>query len=133
MKEQKNLIAPIPTPDAVMLAKNWRDFNAANKVNDAFYMNAILPNAFTFDLQDVIDVTLEMGISKVRIYFGYVNSNPGPNPELPVPMKAMLVGVDKDGKDILFGVESPVSGVYDFALPCPSTCDLTSPLAVDAP
>jgi hypothetical protein len=132
----KKLIAPIPTDEAMEYAANWRSFNEANTV-DGNPLNNILANAFTFDLSDVTDILKETGVCKVRVYFGYVSSDPSPvpspTPDNPLPMKVMLVGVDESGKDIIYPEGSERSGIYDFAVPCPSTCDYESPLSISPP
>lgn len=126
------LISPIPTDKAVEYTTNWRAFNSTNNVNSEFPIDQILANAFTFSLTDVSDLMAEQGINNVRIYFGYDTTNPEPDAERPLPMKVMLVGVNDEGKDMV-DPSGEVSGIYDFAVPCPSTCDYDSPLSKNPP
>ena len=119
--------APIPLIDAEAYTQNWRNFNNANMVNGN-PLSGYLANAFTFDLQDINDLMNEPGVAHVRIYFGYDNASPSPS--VPPPMKVMLVGVDSEGNDIIYSSEAQAnSGIYDFAIPCPPTCDSNSPLS----
>ncbi len=124
---QKILRTPIPLIDAEAYTSNWRNFNSSNTVNGN-PLDSYLANAFTFDLADITDLMAEQGINRVRVYFGY--NDPLPTPGTPIPMKVMLVGVDAEGSDIIYTSEAaPDSGIYDFALPCPSYCDSNSPLS----
>lgn len=119
--------APIPLSQAEVYTQNWRDFNGSTTVNGV-PLSSYLANAFTFDLQDIYDLMSESGITNVRFYFGYDSNEPAPG--LPIPMKVMLVGVDAEGKDMIYPAESSsASGIYDFAIPCPSVCDTSSPLS----
>lgn len=66
---------------------------------------------------DVTQLLAEPGVANIRAYIG-VDEN-GVN-------KLMLVGVDADGKDMINDAEGQY--IYDFTMPCPSTCDVDSPL-----
>src|SRR5437868_6665879 len=123
----KLLQAPIPKDTAIGYTENWRTYTQANMINNEYYINELLANAFTFDLSDFQGILNRGGanVVKIRIYFGMTTATPSPDPEAPLPMKAIMVGVDNDGKDIIY--ELGGSGIFDFATPCPSTCDLSSP------
>ena len=124
-KIMNKFLAPIPETLATEYAENWRTFIANNSV-DGTELDQFMARAFTFSLQDVSDLMEEQGVHKVRVYFGFTG-NP-PTAGSPLPMKVMLVGVNEDGQDMIYPGE-PVSGIYDFATPCPPTCDAASPLA----
>ncbi|MFA6261308.1 MAG: hypothetical protein WC760_07570 [Bacteroidia bacterium] len=120
-------ISPIPLPEAETYTENWRNFNTTTMLG-AEPLSGYLANAFTFDLADVTALMAESGINQVRIYFGY--DSPEPNAGTPLPMKVMLVGVDAQGNDMIdLSPEATTSGIYDFAVPCPSYCDANSPLS----
>jgi hypothetical protein len=126
-------MAGIPIKEASANAENWRKFNAENTV-DGIPLNQIFPNAYSVNLADINALLAEGGIAKLRIYFGYhelpPTPVPTPGPTTEYPMCVMLVGVNSDGKDIIYN-SGPVSGIYDHCVPCPTTCDATSPLATD--
>jgi hypothetical protein len=116
---------PIPLNDARAYTRNWREYNAVNTVNNLFKLNEMFPSAFTFDLSDVTPLVNDPRVAQVRVYFGYDQAEPAPSPTS--PMKVMLVGVDAEGRDLVNEGEGE-SGIYDFATPCPPTCDPASPL-----
>ncbi len=66
---------------------------------------------------DVTQLLAEPGVANIRAYIG-IDEN-GVN-------KLMLVGVDAEGKDMINDAEGQY--IYDFTMPCPSTCDVDSPL-----
>ena len=72
--------------------------------------------AFEFHPSELRCVASESNVEEVRFYMGL---------EGPI-LKLMIVGVDPAGRDITGDEEN--SQVYDFALPCPPTCDIDSPL-----
>lgn len=127
MSFKKPPIAPIPLPEAEQYTANWRSFNSSTMLGEN-ELSAYLANAFTFDLADVSALMAESGITQVRIYFGYNSPEPSASSSA-TPMKVMLVGVDSEGNDIIYTTEaSGNSGIYDFAIPCPTYCDASSPL-----
>lgn len=76
--------------------------------------------AFRIDVAEIHEILATPGIAYVRAYMGY---DDGAKTE-----KLMLVPVDANNKDLINENPSSDSCVYDFTLPCPSTCDLDSPL-----
>lgn len=111
----------IPWEEAARYTARWRE---AHRDAD---------KAFTIDVQELKDIIDELGrrhhhqrpIKEVRVYFGIKDDG---------KEGLILVGVDKDGKDIItlppkFEGDADDSGTYDFTKPCPSTCDETSPLS----
>ncbi|WP_461790978.1 hypothetical protein [Pedobacter sp.] len=70
-------------------------------------------------------------LSGVRAYFAVKETDT----DLPDDITAVIVPVDKAGKDIIYkdgngSGEDEKTEIYDFTQPCPSTCDDTSPLFV---
>lgn len=66
---------------------------------------------------DVTELLAEDDVVDIRAYIG-VDGN-GVN-------KLMLVGVDAAGNDLINDAAGQY--IYDFTKPCPSTCDVNSPL-----
>ncbi|WP_432670676.1 hypothetical protein [Flavobacterium sp. SM2513] len=86
-------------------------------------LTAITIKAFLIPGIDVTEVLAEQGVQDVRAYIG-VDKNHIPH--------LLIVGVDKNGNDMIDNDElvNVKNGwnIYDFTLPCPSTCDVKSPL-----
>lgn len=66
---------------------------------------------------DITQLLAEEGVANVRAYIG-IDEN-GTN-------KLMLVAVNADGNDMIN--EDLGQFIYDFTKPCPSICDVDSPL-----
>ena len=66
---------------------------------------------------DITQLLAEEGVANVRAYIG-IDEN-GTN-------KLMLVAVNADGNDMIN--EDLGQYIYDFTIPCPSVCDVDSPL-----
>ena len=98
----------IPLQTAVDWTKAWRHENPTSI------------KAFRVDIQEIKEILAELDTNYVRIYFGLDGSTE----------KLVLVGVDANDKDIIDPTVDgfKISGTYDFNQPCPSTCDITSPL-----
>lgn len=86
--------------------------------------------AFLIPLEDLKEVIKEPNVANVRAYIGIDKSNDN-EPHL------IIVGVNAEGEDIIYkaagkgcvdtdGTEN--TGLYDFSDPCPTTCDVNSPL-----
>ncbi len=67
----------------------------------------------------------------VRAYFAVKESDM----DLPDDVTAVIVPVDKEGKDVIYkskgvgmGDDDDDTEIYDFTQPCPDKCDPTSPL-----
>jgi hypothetical protein len=77
--------------------------------------------AFFIPKEDLSDLMLDPNNIGLRAYLGYGNTD-----GLPAESKLILVDVEGDinkgGTDIL------ANGIYDFTQPCPTTCDVNSPL-----
>lgn len=70
-------------------------------------------------------------LSGVRAYFAVKETDT----DLPDDVTAVIVPVDKAGKDIIYqnnrgNGEGDDTEIYDFTKPCPAECDKTSPLYV---
>ncbi len=61
-------------------------------------------------------------ISRVRVYLGISGEDQGSM------VRLFLVPVNDEGKDVIPTDDEGNQRVYDFNLPCPATCDVTSPL-----
>jgi len=90
--------------------------------------------AFLIPLDDLKEVIAEPNVVNVRAYIGVDASNDN-EPHL------IIVGVNEDGEDIIYKAASTDcndkngtvsagtnTGLYDFSQPCPTTCDVNSPL-----
>lgn len=86
--------------------------------------------AFLIPLADLQEVMKEPNVANVRAYIGIDASNDN-QPHL------IIVGVNEEGEDIIYdaagegcvdGDGEVNTGLYDFSQPCPTTCDITSPL-----
>jgi hypothetical protein len=86
-------------------ATKWRS-NPANKVKAH-----LIPEV------DITQLLAEPGITNVRAYIGIDDTG---------MHKLMLVGVDANGKDMINDATGQY--IYDFTMPCPTTCDENSPL-----
>mgnify|MGYP000555725028 CR=1 FL=1 len=108
----------------------WRDLESSyNKYHRL--------KAFNIPLIDLQEVIKEKGVANVRAYLGvakFENHDTKP-PEVIYEEKLLIVGVDKNGKDMISVIKAPDGlgdgegdDIYDFTLPCPDTCDDESPL-----
>jgi hypothetical protein len=86
-------------------AKNWR----ANPNN--------VIKAYLIPQDDITQLMAEADVQDVRAYCGIDGTG---------EYKLMLVGVDKNGNDLIN--EAVGANIYDFTMPCPSICDVNSPL-----
>lgn len=107
----------------------WRD-------QESTYNKYHRLKAFNIPLIDLQEVIEEKGVSSVRAYIGvakYENHDTNP-PEIRYEEKLLIVGVDKNGKDMIKAVDPNTLGdgeeddIYDFTRPCPTLCDPDSPL-----
>ena len=85
---------------------------------------------FLIPLEDLKEVVKEPNVANVRAYIGVDITNDN-EPHL------IIVGVNEAGEDIIYkaagkgcdDADGTVNtGLYDFSQPCPTTCDITSPL-----
>ncbi|WP_298882148.1 hypothetical protein [uncultured Polaribacter sp.] len=104
-------------------AKRWRKMESSyNKYNEC--------RAFNIPLLDLQEAIAE-GAASVRAYIGVEKMMV--EGEKVYIEKLMIVGVDKNGKDMISSEDGetldPESDfIYDFSEPCPESCDPNSPL-----
>ena len=106
----------IPLSEASVLTENWQKEN---------YLKA-----FLFHKNDIECLAQETDVVGVRFYVGITKKE---NEEDALDM--IVVGVNSLNEDIIYtedtnttGDFTDVSGIYDFALPCPKLCDPESVL-----
>jgi len=139
MSNKKPKDDPTPNPEnkisleiATDWAKRWRkkesSYNKYHKCN-AFYVPSI-------DLLEALAEINDKGeqAEGIRAYIG-VEKVPvkGKLKKHKYVEKLMIVGVDKEGKDILSSsdgltLDPSSGGIFDFSQPCPPVCDKDSPL-----
>ena len=104
-------------------ASRWRTMESSyNKYNDCRAFNIPLK-----DLQEAIDE----GAASVRAYIGVEEMII--EKESVFIEKLMIVGVDKNGKDMISSkdgltLDGDSGEIFDFSRPCPEECDPNSPL-----
>lgn len=77
------------------------------------------PKAYTVPLTDVQQVLNQRNVYEVRVYLAAeVSEVIGTN--IPAVTKILLVGVDKDGNDMIDASKGQY--IYDFTKPCPPKC-----------
>lgn len=77
--------------------------------------------AFFIPKDDMSDLMLDESCIGVRAYLAYGNQE-----GLPAEAKLLLVDVDGNLSD--GGTDNLTNGIFDFTSPCPTFCDVTSPL-----
>lgn len=102
---QGTAVNTITLTTAQAWAQKWRDTPGANV------------KAHLIPRIDIVQLMNNEETVDVRAYIG-IDDN-GEN-------KLMLVGVDADGNDLID--ETKGQYIYDFTKPCPTTCNVTSPL-----
>jgi hypothetical protein len=123
-------MSSISITEAAAYTANWRKFNENNNIDgQEVPLDAIFPNAYSVNIAD-INAIMANSPSKLRIYFGYSAPTPGPLPSGEFAMKVMIVGVNSEGKDMIYSTGT-TSGIYDHCQPCPSMCDPSSQLMQD--
>lgn len=107
-------------------AKNWRELESDyNKYHEC--------RAFNIPKIDFQEVLAEEGVESVRAYLGVKETKDKKTGKTIYEEKLMIVGVDKNNKDMISTVKSDDLGdedgdIYDMTDPCPDTCDPNSPL-----
>ncbi|WP_299208097.1 hypothetical protein [uncultured Dokdonia sp.] len=92
----------ITSEKATLLTAKWQEQNTLK--------------AFLFHRNEIACIRAEKDAEKIHFYFGL---NKG-------VVEMIAVGVAGDGEDIIGNDTN--SKIYNFAMPCPSTCDMRSPL-----
>jgi len=104
----------IPLTEAAVLTENWQKENVLK--------------AFLFHKNDIECLAQQTDVVGVRFYVGITKKeNEEDAPDM------IVVGVNSRNKDIIYTNTTiddftEVSGIYDFALPCPKLCDPESDL-----
>ncbi len=107
-----------------------------------------IPRAILIPIADILAIVdkyqtltpqgdITVALKGVRAYFA-VNED---DKDLPDDITALIVPVDLKGNDIIYtpdgllgnGDDDPSTEIYDFTTPCPTECDVNSPLYVDLP
>ncbi len=109
-------------------AQNWREKESTyNKYHEC--------RAFNIPKIDLEEVLAEDGVASIRAYLGVKETVNPKTKETTYEEKLMIVGVDKNNKDMISTVKATdglgdgdEDDIYDFTLPCPNTCDPDSPL-----
>jgi hypothetical protein len=104
----------IPLETAIEWTTRWREFQQTAKPSPADNKKAFRVNLV--ELQEVVN-NIPGEVNYIRFYFG-IDDKLGEH--------MILVGVNDENEDLC-------SYTYDFTRPCPSTCDLTSPLYSNTP
>ena len=113
---------------AINWATNWRKLESTyNKYNEC--------KAFNIPKIDLQEVLAEDGVASIRAYLGVKETVNPKTKETTYEEKLMIVGVDKNNKDMISTVKATdglgdgdEDDIYDFTDPCPSVCDPDSPL-----
>lgn len=95
----------IPLETAQKWAAKWQS-DPAHKIK-----------AFLIPKEDITQLFKYDGVCDVRTYMGIDEEG---------NHKLIIVGVDADGKDLINADQEQF--IYDFARPCPTECDMRSPL-----
>lgn len=102
---QETAVNTITLQTAQAWAKKWRDTPGSTV------------KAHLIPQIDITQLMNEKDVVDIRAYIG-IDDN-GEN-------KLMLVGVDANGNDLIDDANEQY--IYDFTKPCPTTCNVTSPL-----
>lgn len=135
MKSKIN-VPTISVNDAVDRVTRFRDQLAKqvpeNNIPRAIFIpiSDLLAIINSYDIFRADGTTLNE-LQGVRAYFAVKESDM----DLDDDITAVIVPVDKDGKDIIYknqgvgmGDDDDDTEIYDFTQPCPDKCDPTSPL-----
>lgn len=100
--------------EASVLTRNWQKENFLK--------------AFLFHKNDIKCLAQEEGVIGVRFYIGITK-----NEDEDDMLDMIVVGVNSENQDVIISENEPkdligISGIYDFALPCPKLCDPESDL-----
>jgi len=114
---ESNSIYEISLDTAIEWTGRWRSFQAEHKPSPIDNKKAFRVDVA--ELQEVI-TNIPGEVTDIRFYFGLDDQ---------LSEHMVLVGVNGENKD-LYEIEGKPY-VYDFTHPCPSTCDIESPLYGD--
>jgi len=105
----------IDLQDGIAWTTNWREGN-----------HHLIARSFTFGADEFAAILNEPNVKQVRLYLAMAVKPGNPNELIE---KLLCVGVDKDGKDIIYAKENAEAdgdegtGIYDFSNPCPPLCN----------
>ena len=133
---------PINVPTIPLKAAKSRVRRFREQMLDAKVPDENVPRAILIPIADLLAIIEKYStvdengdvvnsLKGVRAYFAVKVTDKA----LPDDVTALIVAVDKNGKDIIPTHENGLgdeesSEIYDFTTPCPSECDPTSPLFV---
>lgn len=127
-------IYALPLEDAIQRTALWRSFMTDFNQQPLHDIPMQTVNSFEVKLQEVIDIVNFPGsngpqVESIRIYFGLKLLTAESGAQTLVP-ELVLVGVDAQGNDLIRcpATGSVNNGTFDFAKPCPPTCQANSPL-----
>lgn len=124
--QEANLPIPLNTisvKDAAGYTANWRELWGA------FIHPENILRAFYFSLSDIKNIADMNNVAGVRVYVGLKDIHDASS----VKLIMVPVSENEGNPDILYLLggsadpESPTT-IYDFTKPCPSFCDVNSPL-----
>jgi hypothetical protein len=122
----------VPKDEAIFRTTQWRSlYKEKMQCKDEEILRA-----FLIPIEDIIELYhfykrhTELNITGIRGYFGHNPLDPI-TPDMNIDM--LLVPVTAEGKDVVDAPPEMVlaggSGtIFDFTKPCPTECDLSSPL-----
>lgn len=119
MEQETNVGDPqdtISLKQAIIYTTNWRDYIAPLSPTDQYI------RAFYIPIVDITNLASYQNVEAVRAYIGLGTADD------PATAKLVLVPVNDSGQDVLTSGNPPESAIYDFTQPCPTACDLQSPL-----
>ena len=133
-------VPTIPLPDAVARVTRFRA-QLAGSVPESN-----IPRAILIPIADILAIVskyqtltpkgdVTVALKGVRAYFAVKKEDE----DLPDDITALIVPVDLKGNDIITTPPGLGDGdddgteIYDFTTPCPSECDVNSPLFVEGP
>lgn len=121
--------------EAKLYIKTWAEFNKSWETfshDPKDYIRAyLIPIS---DIEAMYKIfNQQENIIGCRVYLGMEPVPQNTEPMQPGAMKLFMVPVageidSNSGSDILYDKSTNKSLIYDFSLPCPSTCDIKSPL-----
>ncbi len=124
----------ISPEEAIARTATWRAFIAQH----TGLPENMIPRGVHISMDDIIQLSRDPrfnngNVSGVRAYFTCAN---GDTPDHVTEISLVFVPIDQNGHDILVistpgGEDVSMSAVEDFTKPCPSACDLDSPLYKD--
>lgn len=132
-KKHDGLPTPLNTVSiqtAVDATTNWRHYNESLPGTGDYVRAFFIPMQDLDGLNDVIQNN--PGAIGVRVYLGKEDTLTDQSAVSANGLKLYIVAVEgtgvtpDNGMDILMTPDTGASEIYDFTMPCPSTCDFNS-------